>query len=379
MLAVVGGGPGQRLRREGHEGTRHYGVGGRRRHQDETGGRAQCPFPPKGLPVPNACVRPIADVWRGLLAILPFATFHPVSHGTFQAMLWFVSSAAKMSKKKSQSASVVFEDAIVFYGDLLGFSNQVETVVGLEGSQPLIDRLNQFAGEFVEDSAMHHFFGRKYWVFSDSMVAVWDLRSEAAATMTEFDAILHQLSGLAIAQARLMIDDRQLIRGGVGRGWFREDNETVVSPALVQAARLEKAIDGPFIGVHPALYAHYMKHTGRGMYADEIDPVHTLFISPSDYTNQQPALDYFSMLLGEIDLNNAQRSIALLVSPGEARDKYISDCAWANKLAYVRQHRQVVVDGLASTSERVRMKYEALRQHHNRRVSENFTEPGLEI
>lgn len=287
--------------------------------------------------------------------------------------------SAKMSKKRATaSLSVVFEDVIVFYGDLLGFSKQVEGVGGLTESQPLIEKLNRFASEFVEDSAMHPFFGRKYWVFSDSMVGVWNLRSEAAETMTEFDAILYQLSGLATAQARLMITDRQLVRGGVGRGWFREDSETVVSPALVQAAKIEKAIEGPFIGVHPDLYTHYVNHSGRGMYADDIDPVHTLFIPPSDYTNQQPALDYFLMLLGEIDLNNTQRAKAIQLPSGAARDKYMSDCAWENKLAYVRQHRQLIVDGLESTSGGVRMKYEALRQHHNRRVSENFAESGLE-
>lgn len=319
------------------------------------------------------------QVWAAPTHIVSSRLSVPTCTGFFKLDFDFLSATAKMSRNKSKSMSVDFEDAIVFYGDLLGFSKQVEAVIGLAGSQSLVDKLNRFAVEFVEDSAMHHFFGRKYWVFSDSIVAVWDLQSEAASTMTEFDAILHQLSGLATAQARLMINDGQLIRGGVGRGWFREDDETVVSSALVQAAQIEKEIDGPFIGVHPALYSHYVEHLGRGMYANEIDPVHTLFIPPSDYTNQQPALDYFLMLLDEIDLDKAQRAKALHLDHGDARDKYMSECAWENKLAYARQHRQLILDGLTSTSQSVRMKYEALRQHHNRRVSEFFAEPALKI
>jgi hypothetical protein len=45
----------------------------------------------------------------------------------------------------------------------------------------------------------------------------------------------------------------------------------------------------------------------------------------------------------------------------------------------VRDHGKFIIEGLRSPDEDVRLKYEALREHHNRRVAERFEEAGLAI
>jgi len=137
-------------------------------------------------------------------------------------------------------ASLAFDDAIVLFADLLGFSHRVKVAKTLTHADALIQMLKHFAHTFTEHPENHALFGRKYWAISDSMIAVWDMKSMAVELMTEFDAILSQLSGLASAQGSMMVQDGQLVRGGVGRGWFKEDNDTIASPALVQAAAIEK-------------------------------------------------------------------------------------------------------------------------------------------
>jgi|SRR6185312_9511961 len=284
----------------------------------------------------------------------------------------------KPSGKPTGSTSIVFDRAIVLFADLLGFSKLVE-VADVTTAKELVNKLDEFAEEFTEEHELDGFYGRKYWIFSDSIVAAWNMRSEAAATMTEFDALLEQLSGIAEAQGMLMLRDHQLVRGGVGRGWLREDKDTVVSSALVKAARLEKCVKNPFIAVEAELYKYFLEHSGRKTYAEDVDPTHTLFIPPADYTNGLPALDYFLITLGEIDLSRAQMLQARDIDPGEKRDDFRSKCWWENRLRYVREHRQFIIGGLGSPATDVRLKYEALREHHNRRVAELFDEAQLAI
>lgn len=267
---------------------------------------------------------------------------------------------------------LTLQSAIVLFADLLGFSHQVESVQSIDDACLLTGKLDRFAKEFSESHEMADFFGKKYWAFSDSIVVAWYEKSEAAVVMTPFDAQLHQLSGIAVAQAMSMRQDAQLVRGGIGRGWLLERDETVVGQALVTAARLEKLIKAPFIGVENDLYAHFVSHPGRRMYAASIDPIPSTFIAPCDYTNHIPALDYLMVALEEVDLTNKQIMEAKGIPSGDARDEFMSKSAWNNKLEFVRWHRDFIADGLRSTDKRIIEKYDALRAHHNARVSSSL-------
>lgn len=272
-----------------------------------------------------------------------------------------------------------FEDAIVFYADMLGFSHQVKNVKAIDGAGALIKVLKRFAEQFTESADTHAFFGRKYWAISDSMVAVWNMKSDAVGVMTEFDAILSQLSGLAFAQGLMMVDDKQLVRGGVARGWFKEIDNTIISPALVDAARIEECIQNPFIGVAKDIYDYFLQHPGRHMYTSSIDPMNDLFIPPCAYTNNQPALDYFMVTIGEIDLTSSQITHSRTLPSGTDRQDYMNKTHAANVRIYIEKHRQFIVDGLATKTGKVLDKYRALREHHNFRIDGRFTDKALLI
>lgn len=267
-------------------------------------------------------------------------------------------------------------DSIVFFCDLLGFSHQVRAAADLDASEALIKTLQRFAKEFTEDPATHGFFQRKYWIFSDSMVAVWGMRSDAVVHMTEFDAILSQLSGLAAAQAVMMISHGQPVRGGVARGWFREDDGTVVSSALVRAAELEKKVANPFIAVHPEVYDYFVGHKGRSMYVPEIDPVTDLFIPPSAYTGGIPALNYLRIGISEIYLSPYQMTEAKKMPAGKLRDDFTGELYRLNRRKFAEDHRDRVATGVSSVDAAVRVKFQSLRQYHNDFVADEF--PGKE-
>ena len=311
------------------------------------------------------------------------ATANKSSNLTAAAITKLVETAlsANLPKRKvlPPPRNPAFEDAIIFYADMLGFSHQVKGVKVIAGADELIKVLKRFAKHFTEPVDSHAFFGRKYWAISDSMVAVWDMKSDAVTVMTQFDAILSQLSGLASAQGLMMVNDRQLVRGGVARGWFKEIDNTIISPALVDAARIEECIQNPFIGVAKDIYDYFLELPERGMYSSEIDPMNHLFIPPCAYTNNLPALDYFMVTIGEIDLTSAQTIHARTLPSGTDRQDYMNKAHAANVRTYIEQHRQFIVDGLGTETGKVRERYLALREHHNFRIEDRFTDKGLLI
>ena len=272
--------------------------------------------------------------------------------------------------KKRRAAPI--RPAIVLFADLLGFSGMVDQARTKSDARALASRIEGFATHFsgtdFEDPKTQKFYRKKYWAFSDSIVVCWYFGSRAAKVMTSFDAELSQLSGIAIAQAEIMLTDEQLVRGGLAVGWWLEERSSVVGDALTCAARIEKTIESPFIGVTKELLERYLKHPVRGHYSKDADPTRELFIPPCDYTAGLPALDYFMARLNEIDLTNQQVRQARLVPSGDARDEFRNKCFWENRSSYVRWHRDFVAKGLKHVDPKVRKKYEALKQHHNFRV-----------
>lgn len=261
--------------------------------------------------------------------------------------------------------------AIVLFADLLGFSHQVESADPIQDAPKLSAKIRRFADEFSERGTNLEFYGKRVWAFSDSIVVAWYRGSQAEQVMTEFDANLFELSGIAFAQGCIMREESQLVRGGIGFGWLREEHDTVVGTALVRAARLEKKVETPFIAVDQELYDYYVAHEGRKTYHSSIDPVPDLFIPPAPYTRNLPALDYLMICLGEIDLTPLQMSEAKLLR-GQERDDFMSKRRHENVIDFVEWHRDFVSLGLVSTDDKVVRKYRALRDHHNFRISANL-------
>lgn len=268
--------------------------------------------------------------------------------------------------------------AIVLSADLLGLSSEVCNVSDEHGVTRLLNRLDCFVEQFsainYEDKESQEFFAKKYWAFSDGIVICWYSGSDAQSTMTEFDADLDQLSGIGAAQAQIMLENRQLVSGGIGSGWIVERNTTVSGTALVEAARIEKKIKMPFIGVEQSLYDFYKNHPGRGFYSKDFDPIPEIFIPPCNYTRNYPALDYLMIGLAQVDLTDSQIRQSKGIAGGEAQQQFRNECWSKNRLSFIEQHKTLVTEGLRHSDREVRDKYDALRRHHNFRVSELYTD-----
>ena len=268
--------------------------------------------------------------------------------------------------------------ALVLFADLLGFSHRVEAAQSEEERLALARLLSSFAEQFsgsdIEDAEVRAYYAKRFWAFSDSIVVRLFEGSNAQQAMTKFDADLDQLSSIAMAQFVLMDRHGQLVRGGVAQGWLLESDESVVGTALVKAARIEKTIESPFIGVELELYERYLKEPGRRHYSKRLDPAPRVFIPPCAYTCDLPALDYLAVAYSEIDLTNQQRRDAKEIHDPEARDTFQNQRWTENHLSFIRWHRDFVGQGLQGSDPKVVKKYYALCQHHNWRVSQLY--PG---
>jgi hypothetical protein len=285
-----------------------------------------------------------------------------------------------VSVEKDLTAKVSSRPALILFADLLGFSRRVEAANSEDDRSALAKLHNYFAEQFsgsdIEDADVRDFYAKRFWAFSDSIVIRLFEGSNAEQSMTKFDADLDQLSSIALAQFVIMDRHGQLIRGGVAQGWLLESDETVVGTALVKAARLEKAIEMPFIGVEPELYERYRNEPGRGHYSERLDPFPRVFIPPCPYTRNIPALDYLSVAYGEIDLTNQHRRDSRAIQDPEARDQFQNQCWNENHLSFIQWHRDFLTQGLKGSDPKVVQKYTALSQRHNWRVSQLY--PGQE-
>ena len=172
-----------------------------------------------------------------------------------------------MSREQDVTPRNSSRRALVLFADLLGFSHRVEAANSEDERSGIVKLLNNFAEQFsgsdIEDADTREFHAKRFWAFSDSIVIRLFEGSKAEQSMTKFDADLDQLSSIALAQFVIMDKHGQLVRGGVAQGWLLESGDTVAGTALVKAARIEKCIEMPFIGVEPELYERYRNEPGR--------------------------------------------------------------------------------------------------------------------
>jgi class 3 adenylate cyclase len=279
------------------------------------------------------------------------------------------------------SPSVPFP-AIVLYADLLGFTDQIDQCDPMKMPEVLrlAETLARYGGEMtceqVEDDEVRKFYGKRFWAFSDSVVVLMAMGSDAEMSMSSFDARLDQLSSMALAQGTLFMQG-QLMRGGISEGWMFIKDNIVLGSALAEAARLEKHVKNPFIAISHDLYRDFCNSPSRNWYAKELDPVNEVLIAPCEYTKGNPALDYFTVCFRNIDLSD-QDLLAFrdrgLSSQHADWDRLASEHVFANKRRFVLEHRARIVNGMNHADPSVAAKYAALKHYHNDRTTAIFVD-----
>ena len=146
-------------------------------------------------------------------------------------------------------------EALVAFIDLLGFSERVLAVRSTDDLERLIDLIRTIRGHFDYQTSdpgtreAHAISKTEVLAFSDCVVVSIGLRSPATTTQGEFDIWGHDLLIMAHVQA-VAVASGDFLRGGLDKGlWYHDHAGILVSPALVQAYRLEQSAEYPILAV----------------------------------------------------------------------------------------------------------------------------------
>src|SRR5258705_7170100 len=127
---------------------------------------------------------------------------------------------------------------------LLGFSNRVEAITTEEQLRVSDDDVVYVQNEFEHKSSdkfiqeEHKIVGKSVLAFSDCLVISVPLRSQMADFQGTFDLLMSELNSYAWALGTCVLRGI-FLRGGVDLGFWYRRKDTLISPAMVLAYRLE--------------------------------------------------------------------------------------------------------------------------------------------
>jgi len=262
--------------------------------------------------------------------------------------------------------------AMVCFVDLLGFGTKVKEIASSVDLYSTRDELRVVHDLFLKDpkgllereSAKS--LAREVWAFSDCLVIVIPLRSQAVEEEGTLGVIVSELNDLSLAHADCM-GKGILLRGGVSFGlWFRQ-GDFMISPALVEAHDVEQEVSLPVIGLAPRLKDLLVRAARRTR-----DPRY-LSSFPKIKTKRGFCrfLDYCGDLLAELpgDMGPEGRAEYKRTRDEKKRRAIFERGVHRQFRKWLRWHRNTILNRAQQAGDGpVRRKYEWLKAYHNRHV-----------
>ncbi len=126
-----------------------------------------------------------------------------------------------------------YTNTIIFYFDILGFKNLVDTSIDQNGCEvvgqtdKLLFALKQIEGLYNMDSTTY----RQFLAFSDTVVVTME-----GADNFELELMILRTSSMQ----RILLENSILLRGAVVSGLLYNDGKRIFGPAIIEAYLLEK-------------------------------------------------------------------------------------------------------------------------------------------
>lgn len=286
---------------------------------------------------------------------------------------------------------------LVAWIDILGFSHQLQAVKSDAELQATYRKM-LFVHEWLNKSGAsdepevlaeaNKLQGRQVIALSDGIVVTGSLRAATPGLYSPFDLMMSLVDQVIMAQAACAMAGI-FLRGGISIGPFYFDNDILLSPALVQAYKLEtERATYPVILITPETVAALRQLHGLEYYAEGADPSQHYFRpfkSPHqkkgerffflDYVHYMPSPDiYFFNSLADRDACADRNRSA------EERQRIFNESHDKSALKALQSHqRQLVTAYKESATERIKAKYRWLMAYHNRTLQSinSFYDPAL--
>lgn len=276
--------------------------------------------------------------------------------------------------------------SMVAFVDLLGFSDKVrmlETTEELEALEEQVRRVQEWFQHRPQEAFLkqeHKYASKTVLAFSDCVVVSIPLHSELAQSQGDFDVLMSELSNLAMAQGRCVVNGI-FVRGAADLGMWYRRKDTLISSAMVNAYHLEHAACVPMIALTDDLYEHLSKHKHRDFYSEDVDPLR--FIKRFDDLpngTSQWLVDYLPMCLESVDGNlTPQERVEDRNASPERKDELRNKAFLRDIETWARWHADEIKKAFAAAGPpSVKAKYIWLADYHDKTVSEFLVNPPAE-
>ncbi|MDF1600929.1 hypothetical protein PZ895_14295 [Mesorhizobium sp. YIM 152430] len=186
---------------------------------------------------------------------------------------------------------------------------------------------------------------------------------------------MSELNSFALAQGACVLRGI-FLRGGVDLGFWYRRRDSLISPAMVKAYRLEHDACVPMIAVSPELRKYLSAHPHRGFYSEDFDPFPKTLKQYHKLPNgkTQWFINYLRLCLEAVEPvivgDDRKRYQAM---DEEGRDRMRTE-AWRKTCRdWARHHGQAVSKAYEATDDRgVRAKYAWLANYHNAEIKRFF-------
>jgi len=174
------------------------------------------------------------------------------------------------------------KNGVMAFIDLLGFSARVEAISTKAELRALDDAVAFVQAEFGHKTPdestrdANRVMHKTVLAFSDCLVISVPVRSPLADHQGSFDLLMDELSSFGLAKGSCVLRGT-FLRGGVDLGFWYRRQDSLISPAMIHAYRLEQDACVPMIAISPALWKYLAKHPHRSFYHDDADPIPKTF------------------------------------------------------------------------------------------------------
>ncbi|NVJ65354.1 MAG: hypothetical protein HWE16_02610 [Gammaproteobacteria bacterium] len=257
--------------------------------------------------------------------------------------------------------------------DILGFGSKVSNAKTFLDKKDIYDKIKNIQSAFEFDSQdeltleVQKIHKKTVLAFSDCVVVNIPLESEATKNQGTFDPILSELSGFATAQGECCLKGN-FIRGGVDRGWWFREEDTLISESLVNSYIAEGKASVPIIAISEDLIAFFELHDDRKFYSEDSDPLKSIFRSTKVGEESVWFLDYIEICLGDINWISSQEDLDKLQNESDKfrRQKIRENGRKKNIENWLYSHaREIEKAYNDASSKKVKEKYIWLSEYHN--------------
>ena len=301
----------------------------------------------------------------------------------------------RAQRRRELEKPIKADPRLVAWIDVLGFSHelqQVKTGADLQAAYRKMlfvhDWFNKESASDEPDERVdaNKVSGRTILALSDGLVVTAGVKNAAMELTSPFDLLMSLVGEIIMAQAACAMKGI-FLRGGISAGPFYFDNDILLSPALVQAHKLEseRAVY-PVIVIAAEVVAQLRGLPGIEAHAEDSDPSLDYFLPfKSPYQKKGERFFFLNYVRYMADNSSfdtrADRDAATDKRRSAAeRQRIFNESHDRSALKALQCHqRQLITAYNHATSEKVRSKYRWLMRYHNRTLKSisSFYDPAL--